>query len=92
MRAGDTSGPAPTIYVDQESGRVVRMDGMTLIEGLGSVGSRTLFSDFRETGGALLPWRVEVELAHPLIGTIVNVVEGVESAVEVPPGWFELDE
>ena len=90
MRAGDTSAPAPTILVDRESGRVVHVACMTFIEGLGSVGNRMHFSDFREVGGALLPWRTEVEIAHPMIGTIVSVVEGAETGVDVPEGWFEL--
>lgn len=64
---------------------------MTSIEGLGTLGSRTRFADFRDTAGALLPWHVEVELAHPMIGTIRNVFEAAEADVEVPEWWFELD-
>lgn len=90
LRAGDTSAPAPTIYVDRESGRVVRIDSMTFMEGLGRIGSSSRFSDFREVGGAWLPWRTETEIAHPMIGTIVNVIEGAETNVDVPKGWFEL--
>jgi hypothetical protein len=90
MRAGDTSAPAPTIFVERASGRVVRFDCMSIIEGLGSVGNRLHFSDFREVGGAWLPWRTETEVAHPLIGSIVTVIEGAETGVEVPEGWFEL--
>jgi hypothetical protein len=33
---------------------------------------------------------VEVELAHPLIGTIVTEVEQVDVGVEVPEGHFAL--
>jgi hypothetical protein len=40
----------------------------------------------------LLPWRTEIEVAHPMIGTIVNTVEGAETDVVVPEGWFELAE
>ena len=28
----------------------------------------------------------------PMIGTIVNVVEGAETGLDVPEGWFELGE
>ena len=63
MRAGDASAPAQTIFVDRESGRVMHIAGMTFIEGLGRLGNRAHFSDFREVGGALLPWRTESEIA-----------------------------
>ncbi len=90
MRAGDLSAPAPTIFVDRETGRILHIASMTFIEGVGRVGNRAHFSDFREVGGALLPWRTESEIAHPLIGTIVNVVESAEAKVDVADGWFEL--
>ena len=44
----------------------------------------------REVAGALLPFRVESELAHPLIGKVLNVYEGFETGVEVGAGWFSL--
>lgn len=92
MRAGDVSAPAPTIFVDRESGHVMHIASMTFIEGLGRIGNRSHYSDFRDVGGALLPWRTESELAHPLIGTVVTIVEGAETGVDVPEGWFELRE
>jgi hypothetical protein len=90
VRAGDCSAPAPTLYVDAETGRLRRMDGQTYVEGLGRIGQKVSFSDWREVEGALLPGRTEVELAHPLIGSTLNVVEEVEVGVEVPEGHFEL--
>lgn len=91
VRAGDTSGPAPTMYVDLETGRVVRMDGLILLDGVGRLGQKVRFGDWREVSGALLPFRVEVELAHPLIGTILNTYESFEVGVKVDAGWFTLD-
>lgn len=90
VRLGDSSAPAPTVYVDWSSGRVGRLDGMIFVEGLGRLGERVRFNDFRDVGGALLPGRVDIELAHPLIGTVQNVVEEVELGVETPEGLFEL--
>jgi CubicO group peptidase (beta-lactamase class C family) len=90
VRAGDASRPAPTLYVDLETGRLMRMDGLTMIEGLGRVGQKVRFDDWREVAGALLPFRVEVELAHPLIGKVLNVYESFETGVEVGAGWFSL--
>lgn len=91
VRAGDTSAPAPTLYVDLETGRLARLDGLTFIEGLGRLGQQVHFGDWREVGGALLPFRVEFELANPLIGRIVNTYENFELGVEVDAGWFALE-
>lgn len=91
VRAGDFTRPAPTLYVDLETGRLVRMDGLTFIEGAGRLGGKVRFDDFREVAGALLPFRIEVELAHPLIGTVRNVYEGFEAGVAVDAGWFALE-
>lgn len=90
VRAGDASRPATTLSVNLASGRLTRMAGMTFIDGLGRVGEKVVFDDFRDVAGALLPFRVEVELAHPLIGTVLNVYEEFEVGVEVDAGWFSL--
>ena len=92
VRMGDTSAPASTLYVDAETGRVVREDGMTTLDNLGRVGQRVNFSDFRDVSGMLLPFRTEVEIANPFIGTIVTTVDAVELGVELPEGTFELQD
>lgn len=91
VRAGDCSAPAPTFYVQRETGRVLRMDGLTFIEGLGRLGQRMQFSDWRDVGGALLPGKIELELAHPLIGRITSEYDEIELDVDAPPGLFTLE-
>jgi CubicO group peptidase (beta-lactamase class C family) len=90
VRAGDCSAPAATLYVDVESGRLERVDSLTFVPGLGRIGEKVRFSDWRDISGALLPGRVEVVLAHPLIGAMVRVVQQVDVGVEVPEGHFAL--
>jgi len=90
VRAGDASRPAPTLFVDPVSGRLMSVAGLTFIDGLGRVGQKVRFDDWREVAGALLSFRVEVELAHPLIGKVLNVYEDFEAGVEVDAGWFSL--
>jgi CubicO group peptidase (beta-lactamase class C family) len=90
VRLGDSSAAASTYYVEWPSGRVRRMDGLTFMEGLGLIGQKVRFEDWKDVNGALLPGRVEVQLAHPLIGTILTTVVSVELGVEVPAGHFEL--
>jgi hypothetical protein len=55
MRAGNAPRLAPALYVDLENGRLIRMDGLTFIDGIGRLGQRLRFDDGREVGGALLP-------------------------------------
>lgn len=91
VRTGDTSAPARTLYVHEESGRIAREDSLTTIETMGRIGQRISFGDFREVSGILVPYRTETEFAaRPLVGTIVTTVTDVELGIEVPEGAFEL--
>jgi hypothetical protein len=40
------------------------LSGWTFLEGVGRTGQRVSFSDYREVGGAMLPWHTKSELAH----------------------------
>ena len=90
VRLGDSSAPAAPAYVDLRTGLVGRVDSMTFVEGLGRIGQRVTFGEYGDVGGAQLPFRVDVELAHPLIGSIVSIVEEVELGLDLPAGHFEL--
>lgn len=92
VRLGASEAPAMTAYVEWSTGRVKRMDGATYLEGVGRLSEHMAFDDFREIGGAVLPWKTRIELAHPLIGTIESVIEEVELGVELPAGLFELQD
>lgn len=90
VRLGAPEATATTLYVDWGTGLVEHLAGSTFIEGLGRMSQRVSFSDYREVGGAMLPWHTKIELAHPLIGTFESVVEEVELGYETPAGLFEL--
>ncbi len=90
VRAGDTNGPAPTLFVDEKTGRVLHMDSMIYIDTMGRVGQKVNFGDFRDVSGVLLPHRVETQLANELIGKIVVVVTDVQLGVDLQDGVFEL--
>ena len=66
------------------------LSGWTFLAGIGRTGQRVSFNDYRDVGGAMLPWHTKSELANPLIGTIDSVVEEVELGCETPAGLFEL--
>ena len=91
VRSTDASAPARTYYVDYESGRVFREDSLTHIDGLGRVGQRLDFRDFRDVSGMLLPHRTEIEIkAAPMLGSIFTTVDSFELGVELAEGVFEL--
>ena len=90
VRLGGTEAPATTLFVDWGTGLVKSQAASTFLNGIGRTGQRVSFSDYREVGGAVLPWHSKIELAHPLIGTLESVVEEVELGSETPAGLFEL--
>ena len=90
VRTGDTSKPASTFFIEAETGQVRRIAAFPHMAGLGRVGVRTSFGDFRDVSGMLLPSRTEAEVANPFIGTIEVTVTDIEVGVELPAGGFEL--
>jgi CubicO group peptidase (beta-lactamase class C family) len=90
VRMGDASRPASTFFVEAETGQVRRIAAFPYMPGLGRVGMRTSFGEFTDVSGVLLPFRTEVDVANPFIGTIDVKVSGVEVGVELPEGGFDL--
>jgi CubicO group peptidase (beta-lactamase class C family) len=90
VRAGDTSAPARTFFVDADTGRVLGEDNVLLVEGMGLLGQRLRFDDFRDIGGMTLPYSIKARLSNPMIGSIETTLTGFELGVEVPEGFFEL--
>ena len=91
VRAGDTSAPAPSLYIDTETGRLIREDSLTFIPTLGRLGRRVSFGEFEDSSGMLLPHRTEIELAHNLIGTITATITELELGVELAEDAFVLE-
>lgn len=92
VRTGDCSAPARTFYVDLASGRLLAQDSIATIDGMGRVGRHTEFQDYRDVSGVLLPHRIEVDLANPLIGSVVITTTAVEFGAALPEGAFELSQ
>ena len=92
VRAGGTDGPASTLYVHGDTARLLMQDSLVYTDGLGRIGQRMEFQDFRDVSGMLLPHRGEIEMANPLIGTVVTEVTEIELGVEVEAAAFELEE
>ena len=92
VRAGGTSGPAPTFYVEAESLRLGRIDDFAAIPGVGRLGRTTTFRSFREVEGMQVPDRVEVQLANPMIGKIMLELTSVTAGAHAADGVFSLEE
>ncbi|MFT7678493.1 MAG: CubicO group peptidase (beta-lactamase class C family) [Planctomycetota bacterium] len=92
LRSGDANAPRQTLYLDAESGRVVREDGMAQMGAAGRVGQRLSFGDYREISGMLLPYRTEIELANKMIGTVTSTITDISLGVTIPDGLFTLED
>ncbi len=88
VRVVPREAPGSTIFVDEASGRVLRVDSISQIPGLGIVGVRTRHADFREVGGMLLPFRSVSDFASPLLGRVGTTLDKAETRVEAPRETF----
>ena len=92
IRTVPGEAPGSTKFVDAETGLVIREERLVQFPGLGFVGVRTDYEDFRDVGGMQLPFRSAARFATPLIGRIEVRVEKAETGVELPAGIFTLPE
>lgn len=92
VRAGDTSAPAATFYVDAATGRLGRVDEVTDFAGTGRMGRKLVYRDFRSVEGILLPHILEMRFSNNMIGTFASEVVEVELGAELAPGLFTLED
>jgi len=80
--------PAITVYVNQETGDITRVNSSLISSGAGSVISvRADFSDYREVHGLRVPFMVRTE--NESSGANVIVLEGLDTNVETPADCFK---
>lgn len=92
LRAGDASAPRATLYLDKETGRVMREDGYTQSDATGRMAQRLTFGDYREVSGMLMPYRTDIRLPNPLIGMITTTVTELSVGVDVADGMFSMQD
>ncbi len=90
IRTGDTSASAATLFVDAESGQLLHEDSVTVLEGIGRVGRRARYGDFREVSGMLFPHSLKVQYPGTPMGTLAYTVTKVTLGVELPAGTFNV--
>jgi hypothetical protein len=90
LRTGDTSAPETTMYVNWNTGRLLRTDRVSFVEGMGRTGQQTTFDDYRDVSGMLLPFKTSVRIANSMIGTVETTVNEVELGADLADGVFQL--
>jgi hypothetical protein len=90
VRVVPETAPGSTMILDEESGRLLITDTLTLIPGLGMVGVRIQFGDYRDVGGVWLPFRSSAKFANPMIGIVETELTEVETGVEEKAQMFAL--
>ena len=89
IRAKPAGIPGISLIVDNASGRVISDKRIQFAAGMGYVGSETTFSDFRETAGVTLPFKISTKHSSALLGTITVTFDKIESGVS-SEGLFDL--
>ena len=90
VRVEPHQGTGSTMFVHEESGRMVLMHSLTQLPGMGIVGVKARFGDYRDVGGMQLPFRTEAKFATPLIGVVNTVFDEVEVGVDVTDESFSV--
>lgn len=81
--------PSSTLFIDEESSRVVRSNGSSFVTGIGFVGTESQYSDFQEIDGVTLPFKVELRFSNRLLGkTVMTITES--DTVDDASGLFEV--
>lgn len=92
VRAGDTSATAPTLFVDANTGIILGEDSIAYLEGMGRLGQRVRFGDYREVSGMQLPFTVKTKFASRMLGTVTSTVQDYGLGEELTDGVFELSD
>ncbi len=81
VRAVTPNVPGATLYVDTDTNRVKGAKRIQFVPGMGFVGVQIKYSDFRDVGGVILPFNIESQHAHPLVGKVVVTFDESESGI-----------
>ena len=70
VRTVPKEGPGSTKIVDEDSGLLLGEDKLEFLPGIGYVGLRSSYEDFRDVGGVRLPFRIVSRYANPMLGAV----------------------
>lgn len=75
-------------FIDTTTGLLRSADAIIDVPGLGVLGVRVVYDDFREIEGVKIPYAMTSEFITPILGKIVSQVESVETHVSVEDADF----
>ncbi len=88
LRVATEQGIESAMFVDEESGLLIRKDDLLQVPGMGIVGTQSLFEDYRDVGGMKLSFDNITRYASQFIGRVVMKVEEAATGVEVADDTF----
>ncbi|MGB8633828.1 MAG: serine hydrolase domain-containing protein [Rhodanobacteraceae bacterium] len=88
VRAVPRLGTGMSLYIDANSGQLLRTDSLVQIPGIGIVGVRTMMDDYQDVGGMQIPFHTRSRFAHPLIGLVETRLRKAETHVAIKPDTF----
>jgi CubicO group peptidase (beta-lactamase class C family) len=82
--------PSRALVVEAETGRLVGDRHIEIVPGVGRIGKRVQYREYKDVGGVQLPSRVTHNYPTPLLGRFEHTFESFETGAEAPPGAFNL--
>lgn len=82
VRTISREGTGSTRLIDAHTGRLMAQDTFEVLPGVGRIGLKAAYGDYREVDGLMLPFRVQYQYAYPLIGEIHYTFETFETGVD----------
>ena len=91
MRTTPDGGHGSTKFISAKSGLLLGEDRLALVPGVGMVGLRVRYRDYRRIRGVRIPFRTTLNFASELIGRIVIQYDEIETGLDLPASTFSLD-
>jgi hypothetical protein len=78
------------LVVEADTGRLVGDRHIEFVPGIGRIGTRVQYLDYKDVSGVQLPSRVTQQYPTPILGRIELTYETFETKAKAPAGIFEL--
>lgn len=88
LKSGDL--PTVTVYVDSQTGDVLKRNVNQLVPMIGSIPMTFTFEDYREVKGLRIPFKTTVK--NPMMGKLVMEQERVETNLDLKPEIFVIED
>jgi CubicO group peptidase (beta-lactamase class C family) len=90
LRCVPKQTPARILVVEEATGRLIGDRHIAVIPGVGRVGRRVQYRDYKDVGGVQMPTKVTVADATVILGRTETTYTEFETKVELPAGAFAM--